>query len=164
MIDDYDWSYDEHGVANPHIDELKGPMQGGPFYDLPRVNDSSNTVAVLMHDYPLGKPPTQLRVEDINWDSEDDRNFLIETYNEWLRIHLRVPIAVFSNKSQYNSWREQVLGNQELPDNWHTEMRVPFDNGPALFDCQVPHLGDVDSFEEGMERVNAFLELQKKEE
>jgi len=159
--EDYDWNYVD-GAATPHDDE-RGPMVGGPWHDYSSDNDSNDVVAVLMNNYYV-EGPKRYKVEDIDWDSDEDREMLVDTYNEWLDIHMRVPIAVFSSKEQYDTWRNKYLGDNEMPEHWYTEMRVPLDNGPAFFDCQVPHLGNVDSFEKGIDKLKSLLDLQKKEE
>ena len=159
--DDY-WTWDEDGCTTPHDDEANVPMSGGPFHKFPQDNDSENAVAVLMHNYPFG--PEKMKVEDIEWDSDKDREMLVDAYNDFIEIHMRVPVAVFSSKEKYETWREKYIGDKEIPENWYTEMRIPLDNGPAMFECQIPHLGVVSSFEEGIEKMKALLDLQKKEE
>lgn len=145
-----------------HEDD-RGPMKGGPFYNLPRDNDSDNMAAVLMWNYQL-RGPKPLKIDDIDWESDEDRQMLVNCANELQRIELRVPIAVFSSKEQYDSWRNKYLGDNEMPEHWYTEMRIPLNNGPTMFEDQLLFLGNVSSLEEGFEKAKAFLNLQEKEE
>jgi len=158
--EDYDWNWNDWNGASPHEDE-NGPMQGGPWHDYPRDNDSKEVVAVLMNDYQVGLPI--LKVEDVDWDNEEDREELVRHYNEHMKIHMRVPIAVFSSKEQYDTWRNKYLGDSKMPENWYTEMRISLNNGPAIFDCQVPDLGEVKSIEDAFEKFEKFIDFQERE-
>lgn len=157
--EDYDWDY-EDGCRNPHDDEIQ---TGGPMCSFEHECDNIDerkVMAVLMHDPVIAGGDLKETVEDIDWDDEETRKWLVEGYNDWIDIHHRTPIAIFTSKEKYDAWRKTYLGEKDMPNEWHVALAIPVDNGPIHFGDKTPYLGDltgVGTMDEIMETVMKHL-------
>tara|TARA_R110001632_G_scaffold1417_10_gene6251 strand:- start:983 stop:1465 length:483 start_codon:yes stop_codon:yes gene_type:complete len=131
-------------------------------FNFPYDKKFEDFVTVLMHDGVV--PIPKLKIEDVDWDDEKERQEMVDYHNKWLTIHMRQPVAVFTTEEEYDNWRAKYLGDGEMPENWHTVMQVPIDNGPAMFEDQTPCVGTVGSMEEGIESTIALLKLQEEKQ